>query len=511
MKKFISVLLITAITCILGCTLIACDLLGDDGGNANSNNNGSGIKTEPKISFTEAEKNYLSAGDKKAVSTTNLEFGLYLKNMSSSASQAKAEKHTVSLTAETERIITDEASYAEIEIAPGNNISDSIVGLLEAVKKAFSEDNSSDIILGGMIGEETMSALREAARYIGYLQAFLQNRITLSAHVGKGDGVTNIKAEYVYKKTSTDIEQGEGWYSVTDEFIRKLLGLNVGSSEFIGGMYPAAFFDTDKGVDVASGRVDKNGIAQYDIQFEAQGVKNYINRACEAIAEEICGDNDDKKAALTTVANEIASWLSVEKSGTRFYATVGNNKLPSSTGAESVLVFNIDISGMRDMLNKLQRCGLMRESVTDVLNTAFFLLSSYACGTDGESGKLGFEVSFSAYETYSYSDKDCSVEDKDDDLFISGEEDPDGRVEIEDYFQILTETEMESYCKNVLSVLGDKADEIYDLVEIKLNGEEEITVFTLKNIIKEVLDNYLTDDAELAALIEKIKQELFSD
>ena len=166
---------------------------------------------------------------------------------------------------------------------------------------------------------------------------------------------------------------------MTDEFIRKLLGLNVGSSEFIGGMYPAAFFDTDKGVDVASGRVDKNGIAQYDIQFEAQGVKNYINRACEAIAEEICGDNDDKKAALTTVANEIASWLSVEKSGTRFYATVGNNKLPSSTGAESVLVFNIDISGMRDMLNKLQRCGLMRVSVTDVLNTAFFLLSSYAC------------------------------------------------------------------------------------------------------------------------------------
>ena len=70
---------------------------------------------------------------------------------------------------------------------------------------------------------------------------------------------------------------------------------------------------------------------------------------------------------------------------------------------------------------------------------------------------------------------------------------------------------MKEYCKSVLSVLGDKADEIYDLVEVKLNGEEEITVFTLKNIIKEVLGNYLTDDSELAALIENLKQELFSD
>ena len=498
--KYLIALIMLGVTL---CVFTACDL--SFGNSTSSNQSGSGDKTEKKISFADAEDKYSALEVKRADSSAYLGVTFYLNSL---PTEEKVEKHVVSIAADAERRTAGESSYAELSLEPGTEQSESAVGLLAIVKQAFGGDMTDAIF--GKLDEEVKATLKDISSFVEYMQGFLQDKIDLYARAGRRDGVTNFKTGYVYRKTDSEPQKGEGWYSVGDEFIKSIFGFDISTTDFADGLYPAAFFDIEKGRDVASERVNKNGLAEYDVNFTAEGIKNFIGNLAQKAGDAICKDSETGKEALGLIAEGFSAWLDTEKSASRFTAAVGADKLPTKTRAETVLVFNVSAKDFRDRVNALKDSGVLSAQVADTMNVVTYLLSQYACGTNGEKGKIGLEVKFSAEETYSYAASDCSIEGIDEDMFASDNEDGE-RINIEDYFKKLTENEATAFLGDALSALGDAADEIVGTIKMKLGTLEGVNLAELKKAAFAALDEYVTDDEGIKEAIEQIKKEFFSD
>lgn len=506
MKRGVKLLFISILLCLTVCALAACNF--DFGNSSNSNQSGNSEQTEKKITFAEAEENYAKKDVKRADSTAYLGVTFYLAPLSSNSEEA-FEKHTLSAVADTKRLASEEATYADLNLKPGDEVSDSVIGLLSVVKQALSGDKN-DIIMGNL-DEDVKSALKEMASFVEYMQGFLQEKVDLYARAGRRDGVTNFKAGYAYRKTDEETEKGEGWYSVGDDFIKSIFGFDPATTNFADGLYPAAFFDVTKGKDEAPERVDKSGSAAYDVRYNADGIRNFIDLFSEKLWEALEGTElgKDGKNAIDGIADKFASWLDEEKSASRFAATVGADKLPKKTRAETALVFNINVNELRSGIIALKNNGVVDEKTADTLNYVLYMLSLYTRGTNGEKGSIGLELNFYAEETYSYAAKDCSVDGIDDDMFISDDEDGE-RLKIEDYFKKLTEIEAEKFLADAFESLGTESEEITAAVREKLGSLDGVTLAELKKTAFVTLGEYITDDEGIKEIIAQIKKELFS-
>lgn len=485
-------IIVAILLCALSFSLCACDLFGGSGNTSTSNGEKKDDnKVERKISFEKACENYSEQKHKRTDTELSVGATLFLKVPNTTDCM----QATVSAASEISRVNDGDTSAITATLANGTATSENVKAFLRA--------------LGGEIDGTSGS---QTALVMKYLQDFFSANLKFSAASGIKDGTINVKGKYNYRKEPGVWTSDGIWFAADEDYLAKFVGDGIKSFGFADEILAAELFDTSKAEDKAATIVRDDGVATYDMVFGTDGIRDFISSAAKKAIEFVNGDKQ-KESAINNLKNKLLSSISEDHSSTRFTAKVGKDKLPAESEAQCELAFNVSKKDVNSVVKAFYESGLIDKKTSDKINVLFWYLITNSCNLDGkpddnEGGRMGVKLSFTVKERYYYGEDASSLEEFDKTLFVSKDEDADGRVNFEDLIVKLQEEEAVEFIKSTLEPLGEKASGIVAEITEKLDFSEEITYYEIKNNVREVLEKY-KEDEEIGSIVEEILSKLF--